>query len=202
MQAEIDAIYGKGKADETSVYRAGLTKPLLDSFSDDKAKALFELFVKNKTWQSPTLATLKGLWNRNDLQDTDVRFGEQVKQRELEITKAMHRAGVGLIAGTDGPPDRANIHDELAMFVQAGLSPKEALQAATINPAKYFHMQASLGSIERGKIADMVLLEANPLDDINNAKRIAAVVVNGRYLSKDALQKMLAEIEGAADKKE
>lgn len=193
-QAQIDAAFGKGKADETSVYRASLTKPLLDSFRDEKAKALFERFVKNKTWQAPTLVALKGLWNRNDLQDSDIRFGEQVKQRELEITKAMQRAGVGLLAGTDAPPDRANLHDELAMFVQAGLTPKEALQAATINPAKYFHRQSSLGAIERGKIADMVLLEANPLEDIGNAKRIAAVVLNGRYLPKDSLQKMLADV--------
>jgi imidazolonepropionase-like amidohydrolase len=87
------------------------------------------------------------------------------------------------------------------MFVQAGLTPTEALQTATINPAKYLHIQRSLGRIERGKIADMVLLEANPLEDISNTKRIAAVVVNGRYLSKDSLQKMLADIEKAANKK-
>ena len=201
-QAQIDAAFATGKVDETGVYRASLTKPLLDSFSEEKAEALFGLFVRNKTWQTPTLFTLKGLWNRDDLQDSDIRFGERVKQRELEITKSMQRAGVGLLAGTDRPPDRANLHDELAMFVLAGLSPKEALQAATINPAKYIRRQASLGAIEQGKIADMVLLEANPLEDIGNAKRIAAVVANGRYLPKDSLQKMHAEAEGTATKKE
>jgi imidazolonepropionase-like amidohydrolase len=201
-QAQIDAAFATGKVDETGVYRASLTKPLLDSFSDKKAEALFGLFVRNRTWQTPTLFTLKGLWNRDDLQDSDIRFGEKVKERELEITKAMQRAGVGLLAGTDAPPDRANLHDELAMLVQAGLTPKEALQAATINPAKYIHRQASLGAIVPGKIADMVLLEANPLEDIGNAKRIAAVVINGRYLPKDSLQKMLAEAEGTSTKKE
>src|SRR5262245_32715004 len=201
-QAQIEAFFGKGKEDETAVYRASLTEPLLDSFSEEKANALFKLFVKNKTWQTPTLVTLKGLWNRDDLQDSDIRFGERVKERELEITKAMQRAGVGLLAGTDAPPDRASLDDELAMLVQAGLSPKEALRAATINPAKYIHRQASLGAIARGKIADMILLEANPLEDIRNAKRIAAVVINGRYLPKDFLQKMRAEAEGTSTGKE
>jgi imidazolonepropionase-like amidohydrolase len=201
MQAEIDAAFGKGKADETSIYRVSLTKPLLESFSDEKAKALFERFVKNDTWQAPTLVTLKGLWDRNDLQDTDIQAGVKLRQKELEIAKAMQQVGVGLLAGTDAPLDRANVHDELAMFVQAGLTPKEALQTATINPAKYLHIQRSLGSIEGGKIADLVLLEANPLEDISNTKRIAAVIVNGRYLSKDSLQKMLTDIERTANRK-
>ncbi len=201
MQEQIDALFGKGKADETALYRASLTKPLLDSYSDDKAKGLFERFVRNKTWQVPTLVALKGLWDRNDLQETDVRAGERMKQRELEVVKSMHRIGVGLLAGTDGPPDRVNVHDELAMFVQAGLTPKKALQTATINPAKFLQKQNMLGTIEPGKIADLVLLEANPLVDINNTRRIAAVVVNGQYLPKESLQKMLADTEGAAKRK-
>ncbi len=201
MQAQIDALFGNGKADETVFYRASLTKPLLDSYSYDKAKGLFERFVRNRTWQVPTLVTLKGLWERNDLQELDLRIGEQMKQRQLEMVKTMHRIGVGLLAGTDGPPDRVNLHDELAMFVQAGLTPHAALQTATINPAKFLQRQNTLGAIEIGKIADLVLLEANPLIDINNTRRIAAVVVNGQYLPKESLQKMLADIEGAAKKK-
>jgi imidazolonepropionase-like amidohydrolase len=77
----------------------------------------------------------------------------------------------------------------------------EALRTATFNPAKYFGLLNSLGAIEPGKIADLVLLDADPLEEINNTKRINAVVVNGRYLPKEKLQKMLAEIEAAANKK-
>jgi imidazolonepropionase-like amidohydrolase len=191
MMAQIRALFESGKVDESTLYRAEVTVPLLDSFSDEKATSLFRRFVTNNTWQTPTLVTLKTLWDRNDLQEEDRLAGKRMKEKELEIVKSMQRMGVGLLAGTDGPPDRINLHDELSMFVQAGLTPKEALQTATINPARFLRMQNRLGTIERGKIADLVLLEANPLEDIRNAKRIVAVVVNGRFLPNDSLQKML-----------
>nr|MBA3767355.1 amidohydrolase family protein [Acidobacteriota bacterium] len=94
-----------------------------------------------------------------------------------------------------------SLHDELELFVQAGLTPMQALQTATLNPAKYLGLSDSLGTIEKGKIADLVLLEANPLENISNTQRINAVVVTGRYLPKEALQKMLAGVEAAAKKK-
>ena len=85
------------------------------------------------------------------------------------------------------------------LLVQAGLTPIEALRTATYNPAMYLGMLDSLGTVEKGKIADLVLLEANPLDDINNARRINAVILDGRYFSKEALTKLLAEAEAAAN---
>ena len=88
-----------------------------------------------------------------------------------------------------------SLHDDLAMFVKAGFTPLEALQTATRNPAKFLGMLDSLGTIEKGKFADLVLLEANPLEDIRNTRRINAVVVNGSYLPKATLQKMLTEAE-------
>jgi imidazolonepropionase-like amidohydrolase len=77
----------------------------------------------------------------------------------------------------------------------------EALQTATINPARFLGMEDKLGTIEQEKLADLVLLDANPLDDIRNTQKIAAVVVNGRYLSRDELDKMLAGVEKAAQAK-
>lgn len=121
------------------------------------------------------------------------------------LTAAMHRAGVQFLAGTDTPvPGQVpgfSLHDELSLFVQVGFSPIEALQTATINPARFFGKEKEMGTIERGKLADLVLLDANPLDDIGNTRRIDAVVVNGRHLPKNALQEMLAEVEAAANKK-
>ena len=120
-------------------------------------------------------------------------------QRLLGLVGEMQRAGVGILAGTD-PPARGvfpgfSLHDELALLVQAGLTPMEALQAATRNPAKFFGKVDSFGTVERGKIADLVLLEANPLENIQNTRKIAAVVFGGKLIPKLELQKVLDKVE-------
>jgi imidazolonepropionase-like amidohydrolase len=107
----------------------------------------------------------------------------------------MHRAGVRFLLGTDIPAAYAytgfTVHDELALFVQAGFTPLEALQTATYNPAIFLGLGKSLGTVEKGKVADLILLDADPLDDIRNTRKISAVIVNGRYLSKEKLEEML-----------
>ena len=117
----------------------------------------------------------------------------------------MHRAGVPLMTGTDLSIPYIfagfSVHDELALFVQADLTPMEALQAATRNPAVFLGELSSQGTIERGKIANLVLLDANPLENISNTQRINAVVLNGRYLPKETLQRMLADVEAAVRRK-
>jgi tetratricopeptide (TPR) repeat protein len=85
--------------------------------------------------------------------------------------------------------------------VQAGLSPMEALQAATLNPARFQGKEKDLGTIDKGKIADLILLDADPLDDIGNTKKIAAVVSAGRLYSRAALDQMLAKVEAVANRK-
>jgi cytohesin len=121
---------------------------------------------------------------------------------QLKIVGDMKLAGVSLLAGTDTAlaycfPGFA-LHDELELLVLAGLSPMEALRTATYNPAKYFGQLDSMGTVERGKVADLVLLDANPLQDIRNTQRIAAVVVGGKIFQRAALQKMLAQVEAQA----
>jgi imidazolonepropionase-like amidohydrolase len=124
-------------------------------------------------------------------------------KRALEIVGTMHRAGVRFMAGTDVSNPYLypgfSLHDELALFVAAGFTPMEALETATRNPAVFLGLLDSLGTIEKGKFADLVLLEANPLNDISNTRRVNAVVVNGRYLSKEMLQKMLTDAETRAN---
>ena len=115
----------------------------------------------------------------------------------------MHRAGIKFLAGTDTPPGvyvfpGFSLHEELQRFVAAGFTPMEALQTATLNPAKFLGMEGRLGTIEKGKLADLVLLNANPLDDIRNTQKIQAVVLNGRYLPRAKLDRMLAGAEAAA----
>jgi len=121
-------------------------------------------------------------------------------EKHLAIVGAMRRAGVGLLAGTDTTGvaycfPGFGLHDELALFVQAGLSPMQALQTATYNAAKCLGKLDSMGTIEQGKIADLVLLDANPLQDISNTRKIITVVVGGRVFDKTALQKMLIQVE-------
>ena len=120
----------------------------------------------------------------------------------LQMVGAMHRAGVPFMAGTDTAPGvyimpGFSLHDELANFVEAGFTPMESLQTATSNPARFLGMEASLGSVEPGKVADMVLLSANPLEDIRNTRKISIVVANGQVLDRAALNQILMHVEAA-----
>lgn len=120
-----------------------------------------------------------------------------------KIVALMQRSGVGLLAGTDTGDDYVlpgyALHDELELMVQAGLTPLQALRTATLNPAKYFGIDAQTGSIARGKRADLVLLEANPLDDIRNTRRIHAVIVRGRILHRKRLNALAKESDSDWD---
>jgi hypothetical protein len=122
--------------------------------------------------------------------------------RERALASALHAAGLPLLAGTDAGDRFAfpgfTLHDELALLVDAGLSPMEALQAATLNPATYLDAADSLGAVAPGKLADLVLLDANPLDDIRNTRRIAAVVLNGVLFDRAALDRLRAQAAARA----
>jgi len=123
--------------------------------------------------------------------------------RNLQMVGAQHRAGVPFLAGTDAAPGvyivpGFSLHDELANFVEAGFSPMESLQTATSNPAKFLGTESRTGSIESGKIADLVLLRANPLDDIRNTQQIDAVIANGRLFDRPAIDRILAQVEASA----
>lgn len=115
----------------------------------------------------------------------------------VKLTGRMNAAGVPLLAGTDsvfGVPNMIfgiSLHDELELLVKAGLSPLQALQAATINPAKYLEREKELGSVEEGKLADLVVLKANPLANIKNTTLISAVVLDGKLMEKSELDKSI-----------
>jgi imidazolonepropionase-like amidohydrolase len=114
----------------------------------------------------------------------------------------MNAAGVPIMAGTDTTAPfvfpGSSLHEELALLVQAGLTPMEALQAATKRPAEFLGRLQTQGTIERGKIADLVLLDANPLADIHNTQRISAVILRGKLLDRKALDEVLAKEEAFA----
>src|SRR5215469_6522581 len=134
----------------------------------------------------------------------DFAFAKKEFQKDLELVAAMQRAGVGILAGTDTSNPLCmpgfSLHDELGLLVKAGLTPMQALQAATLNPARFNNREQDLGTVEKGKIADLVLLDANPLDDISNTKRISAVIYGGRLFIRPDLDKMLADVEVLASR--
>jgi imidazolonepropionase-like amidohydrolase len=133
----------------------------------------------------------------------DLATRKKFIEKELEVVGMMHKAGVPFLAGTDTPAGvhifpGYSLHEELQRFVAAGFTPLEALQTATINPARFFEIEDQAGTVEKGKFADLLLLAANPLEDIANTQKIAAVILNGRYLRRADLDKMLSRVETAA----
>jgi imidazolonepropionase-like amidohydrolase len=138
-----------------------------------------------------------------DLKRDPLSLRQEYFKRNLQMVVAMQRAGVPFLAGTDAAPGiyvmpGFSLHDELANFVEAGFSPMESLQTATSNPAKFLGQEGNFGSIEGGKMADLVLLTANPLDDIHNTTKINAVIANGRVFERPELDAMLEQVESAA----
>lgn len=116
-----------------------------------------------------------------------------------QIIDDMHRAGIGILAGSD-TPGGFTLHQELQLFVESGMTPLEALRTATVNPARYLGRESELGSIATQRIADLVLLRANPLRDIRNLKTIEAVVFQGNVLERAQLDRILEQLEqDAAD---
>jgi len=201
-----------------------------DSFSDKKARALYARFVRNGTWQVPTLTVPRSLVSLDDPKftaDPRVKYMppafrsywslklspetaamlKRAYKRATGLVRAMHQAGVPFLAGTDTPGVRHvfpgfSLHDELALLVaEGGFTPLEALQAATRDPARFLGREKDLGTVEPGKLADLVLLSADPLADIHNTTKIAAVMANGRLLPRRELDWMLAEVEAANKKK-
>jgi imidazolonepropionase-like amidohydrolase len=198
------------------------------SYSEKKAAKVFAHLAKNHTWQVPTFAAdLPDSLSFDIRVTSDKRlryippsFQEQWSKRTVTIggsspwgkfseqrqrmLGAMHRAGVPVLAGTDSawyqPYTYAgfSLHDELALLVQAGLTPIESLQTATINPARFMGMEKDLGTIEKGKIANLVLLDADPFADIHNTTKISEVFLSGKEFDRPALDQMLKSAEAAA----
>jgi hypothetical protein len=166
-------------------------------FAHDTRAKYAPAYWKDVTWKRFTDEI------EHDFNTDDLATRKAFIAKELQVVNEMHRAGIPFLAGTDTPPGvyifpGFSLHEELQRFVAAGFTPLEALQTATLNPAKFLGMEDHLGTIAEGKLADMVLLDANPLDDIRNTQKIAGVIANGRYLSRGQLDKILTGAEVAA----
>jgi imidazolonepropionase-like amidohydrolase len=133
-----------------------------------------------------------------DTSSTNAANARRIFQGSLEDVRAFHAAGVRILAGTDagsvlvypGP----SLHEELALLVEAGLTPRDALWSATAGPSQFAGLDSSVGRLAVGQVADLVLLDADPLTDISNTRRIRAVVQAGRLFDRAALDAMLAQV--------
>lgn len=234
QQADFSQAISKGKPPKFWGPRMQQSRQMmLDTYSAERAAALFALLRSNNTWQCPTLTLLhmfaygddpaissdprlkymppgvKASWDPASIDGKhtpeDFAYMKLEFQQDLQVVGAMQKAGVGILAGTDTANPYCfpgfSLHDELRLLVQAGLSPMEALQAATRNPARFLNRESELGTIETGKIADLVLLDANPLDDIANTQKIFAVVSGGKLFPKASVEEMLAKVAALASRK-
>ena len=195
---------------------------LLDSFSEEKARKLAEVFAANETWHVPTLIRSATMQLGDDplfTNDPNLRFvpksilsdwtmlGRRFAQKvsakgkktlrqltdiDLRLTKIFDDAGVKMLAGSDysgvWQVSGYCLHQEFDLLAQAGLSPLKVLQMTTLNGAEFLGRQATLGTVEEGKDANLVLLEGNPIESVGNLHRIASVVREGEYYSQDRLE--------------
>ncbi|MFD8496508.1 amidohydrolase family protein [Amycolatopsis sp. NPDC059657] len=207
-----------------------LERQAMLEYSKPKADRLFAQFVRNGTWQSPTLvvnrvismpadtyihdprlkyipADLKAHW-ADRIQLFAPKTPQEIQEQSvylasrIEMVGAMHEAGVGIIGGTDSLNPYCfpgfSLHDELGLMVDAGLSPMDSLRAVTSEAARFLGLEHSTGTVTAGKFADLVVLDANPLDDIRNTQKIHAVVTRGRVIDRAQREKLLADVEAAA----
>ncbi len=148
-------------------------------------------------------------WREQVLEATDqrrqtlTRYWEETARRDF---REMHEAGVELLIGSDAAVLNIypgySLHDEMALFVrELGMTPAEVIERTTRRSAKFLGISDQTGSVEQGKMADLVLLDANPLDDIRNTKRIAAVILRGTLYDKGGLERILTAVRAAPDRR-
>jgi len=197
---------------------------LMATFDSAKAAALFDRFRRNQTWQVPTLVVFHQagqMIERNGTRDDSLlayiprsvlgfwRSPPDIAAKTFalypvhsDLVGRLNRAKVPLLAGSDLPNPFVypgfGLHDELELLLRAGLTPAEALRTATINPARFLGLADSLGVVAPGKVADLVLLDGNPLEDIRNTRRIRAVVQGGRLRDRRALDQLLSRAKTLA----
>ena len=195
--AMAEEIFAAMKANGTWYVPTHLTR-WVDAFADDE-----------RVREDPLLRFLHPLMKWQWLEDVDATVKQhpspegreayrEFYRKGLELTGAAHRAGVKILAGTDYIVAGVDLHRELEQLVLAGLSPADALYAATVAPPEYYGVSAEYGRVAPGAVADLLLLDANPLDDIRNTQRIVAVIFGGNLYERPALDRIIAHVEQRA----
>jgi len=189
----------------------------IENYDETKANEVLKVLAKNETWQIPTLALYNAIrkkeqfqylpdsirkdWDKGILSTENTEVSPQrVKYAKwmLQMVEKIHENKIEIMAGTDTPiyylTPGLSLHDELDLYVKSGLTPLEALKTATLNPATYFNLDKELGWIGENTWADLLILNANPLEDINHTKHIEAVIKQGNYLDRKTLDILLKNV--------
>jgi imidazolonepropionase-like amidohydrolase len=163
----------------------------LNLTSDPNAKYVPAKFMEN--WRKSFERQMK------NISGEELFLRAAMLEKSLGLVGVMQKGGVKILAGTDSAAPYVvpgfSLHEELALLVKAGLTPMEALQTATKNAAEFLGHPDSRGTIAVGKDADLVLLDANPLDEIRNTQKIRSVILRGKLLDRAALIQLLADTE-------
>jgi imidazolonepropionase-like amidohydrolase len=193
------------------------------SYDPVACKSVIATLARNHTWVTPTLIVYQPYAHGYDSASTHPELAKYVPGTvqagwmhrasvvsptdsivvrsffSFDRTRDLRDAGVKLLAGTDTPQPFVypgfSLHEELELLVRSGLTPLEALRSATYNPAEFLGALDSLGTVTKGKVADLVLLDADPLTDIRNTRRISLVIANGRVFDGSARAQLLKHVE-------
>jgi imidazolonepropionase-like amidohydrolase len=170
--------------------------PTLENVAPSDARTSFIPARTLDTWKKSRTEQMK------TVSPQDSELHAKLLRKSLDLVAQMQKAGVRILAGTDSPAPfvfpGSSLHDELQLLVEAGLTPFESLQSATKSPAGFLHTEKDSGTIEKGKFADLVLLDANPLDDIRNTRKIQVVILRGHLLDRPALDQLLTSVRSFA----
>jgi imidazolonepropionase-like amidohydrolase len=152
------------------------------NFDTPRARALFKLIVDHGTFVSPTLAVFERQTGDKDTTEMHVHGFKQMET----FVRLVHAAGAKIVVGSHSDVPHAKrgwaYQRELELLVESGLTPMEAIVAGTMENARYFRIAERLGSVESGKLADLVLVEGDPLKDISNMRQVKRVMLNGRWI--------------------
>jgi len=223
----VEEVIDAGQRDIEHLSNLQLWKPCSggEEYWPEACRPFFDMLARRGIWQTPTLVawselatigtpasavsgdhlayagkSLRAGWAGNQSlfapeAARELRAGAEVG---AVVAKDMAKAGVDILTGCDSMIAGFCVHDELMAMVRGGMTPLAALQTATVNPARYFGLQHTVGRAASGQRADLVLLDANPLSDITNVRRIRAVIVAGRLLDRKELDNVLAQVKIAA----
>jgi imidazolonepropionase-like amidohydrolase len=219
-QYSLEHLYGFWQAlqPDDSVAQKRSTRELVQQADLKKLPALVQAIRAADVWNCPTMAAVNHTVRTDDVwlqrmsfvppgiverykkayagNLDDPRFGPEARALNLAILSALNKGGAHLLLGTDAVKPSViagfSLHDELEFFVAAGMSPYEAIRAGTSDAAIFLHQEKEFGTVATGRRADLLLVEANPLEDVKNVSKRAGVMIHGHWLTEEELSQQLA----------